>query len=130
MILECYQHNLIWFFVDKLDKITNLFLANMSNFELFLEISYFIKGGIICKEIMWGVTFSALFKNKSMWAPFFPSKAFIKDRFFLKSVVICRSRHFFLLLLQLTYCFYVMYLKVHVDIKLSKKFEVFLSICF
>jgi hypothetical protein len=123
----------------------------MGNFEMFLEISYFIKGGIICKEIMFkggGVTFSAIFKKIKVCEPyfFFPYHL-LKTGFFLKSVVIFTSRNIFFsqnityikssklgyfksLLLQLTYCFYVMYLKVHVDIKISKKLEVFPSICF
>jgi hypothetical protein len=120
----------------------------MSNFLNILEISYFIKVEIICKESMGGVTFSAIFKKIKVCEPyfFFPYHL-LKTGFFLKSVVIFTSRNIFFsqnityikssklgyfksLLLQLTYCFYVMYLKVHVGIKLSKKLEVILSICF
>ena len=68
----CYQNNLIWFLVDKLDKIGNLFLANMSNFELFWKFSILSKGDNLHRTL------------------FFLSIAFIKDRTFLK---ICRYIH-------------------------------------
>jgi hypothetical protein len=60
-----------------------------------MEISYFIKGGIICKEIM-GVTFSTIFKKKVCEPFFFFPQHLLKTGFFLKSVVIFISRDKFL----------------------------------
>ena len=104
---------------------------------------------IICKEIMGGgVTFSAIFKKIKVCEPyfFFPYHL-LKTGFFLKSVVIFTSRNIFFsqnipyiersklgyfksLLLQLTYCLYVMYLKVHVCINFQRNWRYFYQFVF